>query len=428
MSESSSNDVQYVTVVCRVCGTRLDERVAEQPREVDCPDCFTTIQIPSQSEIKTPKKPKLPDHLPTYRLSQSSSPSSRRERQAAEHRRQQLRDGFLVVCPICSARLHPPIRSESYRVRCPDCHEPVRVPSPEEAEEILSRKEKRSRKLPPVEGLPLPRMNRPHRVSTFYAAHQAQIRREPTPRAPNWTFFSQVWSFPWQPTVLKKWLWLTFGFTVISALFGILLMIHDLTGGRGLFVAPFLLLPAIWFSLWTLSYAASAVVIIIEDTAAGNHEIAHWSELGWRYGLHTAISLLLQLGLASLFGYGAGSISAAYGGPFVIPAVLVTWVAFPFLLLSMLETNTWYNPLSVPVARSLIKHPAAWLMFYILWIGLFLFIGGVTYLIAHWIGITMLILMTWIWSAGMLIAARLLGRLAWKVSRDDSRSDPSGAH
>ena len=48
-----------------------------------------------------------------------------------------------VVCPTCRTRVFPAVREERHRVRCPDCHVPVVVPS--RAEVIAAEREKKEK-------------------------------------------------------------------------------------------------------------------------------------------------------------------------------------------------------------------------------------------------------------------------------------------
>jgi hypothetical protein len=335
-------------------------------------------------------------------------------------RRKNSLGDVLVVCPICAARLHPPLRRETYRVQCPDCHEPVRVPSPQEAAALETRVKTQPPKLEEMEstgGLVLPPPVRRRPTQTFYSQQTVQIRREAPDPPPEWVWFSGVWTFPWQPGVLKKWGFISLGITLLG---GLLTLLASLSGGvssPASAVMAFFALPMIWIGIWTASYASSACLHVITETSAGNQRINDWPDQGWRDGMFSFLSMLYLVSVAALIGHVAGLAGGAAGWGYWLTNAETVRLLFPFLVLSMLETGAWYFPFSVPLAGSFGRNFMDWLVAYLLLAVLLRGWGWLWLRGAVAAPYLMPLATGWIWAAVILIAARILGRLGWRITQ-----------
>ena len=416
MKRPSSPAVEYVTVVCQTCGTRVDERLTDDVREVACPDCFKPVRIPGRAEVQASTvKPVAPEEPGVYRLQEAADPWAARP---ARHSRPARPRNVLVICGLCGARLNPPLRQQSYRVRCPDCHRPVRIPSPEEAAEQAERLRPLSRAPEPVEPLPLPLPpTRPRPIKTFYSARVAEIRRERSDAPPQWTYLNGVWLFPWQRDVVQKWLFQGFGISLLGGLVAVLMMLVGGASSPVSSVMAFIALPAIWILLWTASYGASAWLTVIVETASGNQRIQDWPDQGWRQGLFNFLMLVYLWGVSVVIGHFVGLAVEAAGGPYWTCVDGAVGLLFPYLVLSVLETGAWYLPFSGPVTRSIFRCPGTWLGGYLLLGASF---GGMSFAwgtALTYAPIPTLLLSGFAWSAVLLISARLLGRLGWKITQ-----------
>lgn len=419
LSASPAKGIEYITVVCRVCGTRVDERVADEARDVRCPDCHKPVRIPGRAQIPAPAAKAEVEDPGVYQISAKPAPTGP---EADRKSRRPKKREFLVACPLCHARLHPPIRPEAYKVRCPDCHRPVRVPGQEEAREILEKQATPDLDVGPIETIPLGKVHEPPRRATSFFAVQAQkIRREAPPKPPEWTWFSGVWTFPWQLDVIHRWLVISIGLTCLGGLLALLISMYVGAGHPVAVVMAFLLLPALWIFLWTASYVSASWLAVIVDTAAGNKSVVEWPELAWRDGIYAFLAILFQWGVAAVVGHVIGKVCELAGAPestYWICLDVSVAVLFPFLILSMLETGAWYRPFSRAVARSVSTHFSDWFMCYLL---LDVSFGGFSYLWArmmNWSLLAGLLATGWMWAAMILISARLLGRLGWKLTQD----------
>jgi hypothetical protein len=226
-----------------------------------------------------------------------------------------------------------------------------------------------------------------------------------------------VWTFPWQSEVQGKWLVLSLCLTVLFLLVAGFIELALASQNRAtlpMFVCAF---PAVLAAFWTGSYAASTALTVIIETAAGNRRIVEWPEQPFRDGIGGLLVLLYLLGLAVLAGHGVGWLSLRLGGSYWIWAAAAAGGLFPIGLLSMLEAGAWYAAVSGPVLRSLVRNVFDWTACY-------LFLGAMVGSLGYVWGLAMLlapfptaICSAPVWSAGILIAARLLGRLAWQIEQ-----------
>jgi hypothetical protein len=94
---------------------------------------------------------------------------------------------------------------------------------------------------------------------------------------------------------------------------------------------------------------------------------------------------------------------------------------YPIVLMSALEANSLWVPLSRRVAVSLVRSPLVWLVFYLLAAALLVLVGGLLWLVWTQQSLWLAVASGPALSALLLIGARLFGRLAWKISDIESR-------
>ncbi|MFM8583413.1 MAG: hypothetical protein ACKOFW_18250, partial [Planctomycetaceae bacterium] len=94
---------------------------------------------------------------------------------------------------------------------------------------------------------------------------------------------------------------------------------------------------------------------------------------------------------------------------------------YPIVLMSALESNSPWIPLSRRVAVSLVRSPGVWLVFSLLATSLLALVGGLLWLVWRQQSLWLAVASGPVLSALLLIGARLFGRLAWKISDIESR-------
>ncbi|MFQ5733721.1 MAG: hypothetical protein ACE5KM_17425 [Planctomycetaceae bacterium] len=417
-----TDDLDWVGLVCPVCGTRLHARVADEPGEAECPDCFTLVRVPPREEVLAARPPEhIRDDPGAYTIAIDGDAPRRPPTPTAQT------EFATIQCPQCGGHLTPELRERPWNMTCPDCLEVVEVPSRDAWRKPHAKKKTKKRRAPPSAGYaigdPPPTIDRGDPFATGLFDALAEIHSEPPPPVPRWTFFTGVFGVPWRSDVRTRWVYLSIGFAVLGFLAAILTW---LAVGGGFIAVPFFVLPAIWVGIWTGSYAGTCFLTIVEDTANGNDRIANWNDGGWRDWAADALRPLYLAALVGAISYfvGRGAVPAMGDGLFW-PAFGVTfWLGFPFALLSSMQAGSVWTPFSVPVLRTTYRKAWAWLVYYLLASAV-----AAVYLLPLLAGLKSgsyfltLIGTAPLAGAVLFVHARLLGRLAWRVLIFDAEID-----
>ena len=244
----------------------------------------------------------------------------------------------------------------------------------------------------------------------------ARIKRDEAPTPPRHTFFSNVFEFPWRTTdALSRWALLAGGFTLSGIFLVWNITLIETYGFAALVGVIFFVLFQIVVTVWTAACAASVVMSILHDTAAGLDRVESWPDGGWRdwmsdlwlVGYLFFVSGFVSLGPARLLQPIIG---------FQSPLVLAVHAAlFPITLLAGFDAESIWLPWSRTIFRSLRIIPREWLLFYALTLAV---VGvGDGFLLACSIGSPWLFgfMLGPVLASQIFIGARLLGRLAWRI-------------
>ncbi len=257
------------------------------------------------------------------------------------------------------------------------------------------------------------------------ARERGLLREEPLQPIPKWTFFSGVFTFPWWRGNIGRWIGMTVGLAITGQL--VLAAVLEILGGLGLggIGMPILMMLLAAMSLVTFMFCSACFLAAVDDTADGHDEPQE------------ATFPPLDQWLFSFFGVaGIWLMSGALGYPFsLVPAVgpaailVSSFVLFPILLLSAMECDSFFLPWSPNVWKTLVRFPGSWLMFYLI----------STAVLAAWYVSTAIglqsapalavLLGALALAAVILVYARLLGRLAWRITyveSDARRRKPAG--
>ena len=196
--------------------------------------------------------------------------------------------------------------------------------------------------------------------------------------------------------------------------------VNDRGLGRETVLAAGALGLLVFFSLlWSLSYAAGCMLVIVRETAEGADQMNESPDIDWRDWIFQLVYVAEILAQGVALGWFVRWLLtlALPGTP--APAIglaIVTFVAFPVLLLSALESGSALLPFSGPILRSLFRLSWAWGLFYLLSGALLVPIIAIAALVATpyatlgWLAPAPLV------AAYLLIYARLLGRLGWLIA------------
>jgi hypothetical protein len=184
-------------------------------------------------------------------------------------------------------------------------------------------------------------------------------------------------------------------------------------------VLAFFVLPIIWVSLLTWSYTASCSLALLETTAAGLDRIEAWPDPQWKEWMAQMLYLGWIGAIPFAVSYGLAVLAGLAGARVELALPVFFFVLYPISLLSALEANSIWAPLTLPIVTSLFRWFWCWLVFYPLTA---LIAAG---LVAAFVSAvesgydSLLLLLGPLVAASILIYFRLLGRLAWRMTTKD---------
>lgn len=250
-------------------------------------------------------------------------------------------------------------------------------------------------------------------------AERDPLRAPPPPSRP---LLEGIYLFPWQaPSNLRVWLLLTLGCVLvivfaIAVWFFYLLIVQQEKAGAFL---PLPLAALLIIGAITGGYGGSIFLAIVQDTAAGNRDV-RWPDdafltrflqfgyLGWVFSCAAwpvGILLLIQPAWMTV--------------PWIaVPLALLPVMLFPVLFLSSLSAQkAWVLLHHRLLGRLLRRLPAT-----VCVIGVSSLLAAISGYLGYWNVVRFEYLLTpltaGVWSASTMIYARLLGRLAWLLSRE----------
>jgi hypothetical protein len=328
----------------------------------------------------------------------------------------------LISCPECGVELRLPTTKTRDEWHCSECGTAIgdqaqesTLPADEESGETYSiaasslparrkKKKKDSSLVQPIGMEDAERARRRQRSRT--------VEIDPPPKR---VFFSNVFGFPFQGSVIGQWLIVAGGFTGFALIALLLISLYIGVSGAVSVVMAFIALPAFWIGLWAFSYAAACFLIVVQETGAGNNEIREWMDGSWKdwaadlfcVGYIACMPLAIAWPLVQLTGHTYTQAA--------IPLAIFELLFFPVALLSALEQDSIWMPLSPPILKSLFKVLDGWLLFYLLSSLLFIACGAVGYLAVEYKSVLLGFAVGPVYSAAMFIYSRLLGRLGWLI-------------
>lgn len=390
-----------VTVTCLTCHERLSTVAKPYDREMACPECGAPIKVKAYNPVEAEFQARL-------REPRNVDPGVYGIRKNYDDPPVEQAETLSLKCPICATLLHPELRDDAWFTTCPDCLEPVRVPPRAEI----------PAKFVPL-AIPSPgeygkgEAHETVPMSSQVFDRLSAINEKTLDPPPKWTFFSQVFQYPWSRYAWSRWAWISIGWT-LWWLITAQAITFVLQGAGGVLAGGIMALPAIWMMFWTLSYTAACSLTIIEDTGNGIQNIEEWPEPDWREWMVNLIYMGFLLGLAQVLVFLLGSIVGPAFDFFNLSLILM-YAFYPVILLSSLEAGSAMIPLSKGVFASMISHFRFWMLYYLI-SGILTFAWGVS--------IVYSVKLSFVWAGlwqGMLIStlaliqARLIGRLAWRV-------------
>jgi len=407
----------FVSVTCGTCHALLHPVLKEEMRFVKCPDCYLPVKVPSRAQVMALLPPTKPEkNVGTYGVAEFGSDTS-------EQRRKDL-NTTPVHCPVCDARLHPKMKQQARKVRCPDCDSAVPVPAASEVkqkrqEEKLRKQRREEKRKPGHHALVTSTIDWDdvYTPKTDLFEVLGAIKSVELPNPPTWTFFSGVFNILWRSEIVFRWLRLSMLFA-ITFLFLMMTVTFVGSGGMGTVAAGFFGIPVFWLGLWSLSYAMIIFQTILIDTANGNDRILEWPDPEWKiyaYRCYQMLFVTLASGTLSWFLTNIVRYFLPSFGFWTIFSVFFLALT-PVMIVSAEESGSHWNFFTARILKTLISCWWGWGIVYsslaVMW-GLSL--GILFTAVAKSAGFHIYLLAAVLIPVCVIYSGRIMGRLLWRA-------------
>ncbi len=400
MSEVPKQAEFEVPVVCGLCGTRMYATRRQIGTALRCPDCFSeTIVRPPPAK---PKRPPLPSG-DDYQLADDAPGSSRPSpEEAAQY--------VKVVCVTCHGLMRSRQQHAGKKVRCPECDTVNIVPSiaikPQFQLPDVTDVKLDSPPPPPVDE------KKKYLAEQLMAKARQEVeqKEQEKPKLVTKPWQESVYEFPFSLKVLP--LWVAMSATIIIC--GLMInMINELSReiSRETMFAVFISIVLSFVTLCVSAVVAPHLLWIVRFTAEGHWSAPHWPSSDLFDRLYSIALLFTAFALSVAPAAFVGSALHLVGLPSWI-AIPVALIPFPILLLSMLDADSLFTPLTRHVYATLSEHRGTWVRFYQITLSIaaamVVLLAGAVYLRPVEGSVLAAIIVPWY----LLVYFRLLGRLA----------------
>jgi DNA-directed RNA polymerase subunit RPC12/RpoP len=437
-AQDQTPKLQFISVDCRVCGTRLTGRSDQVGKKIKCPDCGAGTVLPE------PAKPK-PKNMPAalegeqYELWDFDDQPLPSELMAAQP------NYIAVTCKQCGTLMQATENQVGQQIACPDCgakHTVPVAPKPTVKPSVLVP----DRETPKLDPASAPG-ERPHLIprtigqSLAEQEQEAEYKRaleksQRTGRAmeidvrgrpilPSWPLISGVLPFLFSAGVPAAWLGLSAGF-LLSTWILVSGLEMALAGGMAAIAGMCFFAIGVVITMVIASACASCLMQIVMESSNGARQVQNWPSLLDWFGsfLYLAVASMVS----AIPGWAIGhipSLAAMSGMPELLTAVSIC-LCLPVVLLSQLDIDSPWGILSGRVLASMARCPFSWAFFYLECLLLLSLCGAATYAVAIRDPHGFLWLMP-LYVVALILFARLLGRLGWRLAEalsiDDRLSD-----
>jgi hypothetical protein len=327
-----------------------------------------------------------------------------------------------LVCPKCGGAL---AFLEGDKVSCQACHVSFRLqkptPKPSDPAPLVPKPDDDwFDQIKPVEDHQKNQtaLEAMRRAQPKVAAEPVAVEKEY--EVPKWPMWQGVWTFPWYRSTLAQWL-------VASALLCAL-------GNLIRLAAMFLLMGVIiqivaagFIGISILGYLAGLFGATIIETAHGAEQIEDWP----KFKRAELIDNILAPGTAAVY-----VVLLFAGLHYALPSMELDWLSavsmfiflYPVVLLSILEADSVFVPVSLTILKTIVATPSLWFLFWAQTTLLLCLMVGFSFLALLWAASGdlsadsaflsramgyLLLLLSPILASAIFIYGRLIGRIAW---------------
>jgi DNA-directed RNA polymerase subunit M/transcription elongation factor TFIIS len=422
---------QYIGVDCRVCQTRLYGLPEHVGKRLKCPDCGALTVLPPPPKAKPANRPAALDQE-QYELwgpDEQPLPSELLKAQPKY---------IAVACRLCETLMQATEDQVGQVLVCPDCRtQNVVPPLPK------SRREKKpvdkstyevdATRDPGERPLPIPPPTRALLYEQEEAAEEAREAAKPKhkrrtdvrgrPIMPRWPLVTGVVPFLFAPGTPMRWFGLSFALMLSGGMLVDAIAhwmswtpkAYDFEGGMIALAGLVEMLFGVVFTLLWSAYASGVFVAVVSESSEGRDRVYNWPKVNFI----ESMADLAYVYIAMMFSVAPGWIIGFFAFPQpearLLGAMASLTLFFPIVFLSQLAANSPWAVLGGQVFAGLARRPFSCLVFYlesVLLAGLCAAAVYVTAPLHHVIPV----LFAPLFVAAGLLYARLLGRLAWRIS------------
>jgi hypothetical protein len=405
-------------------------------QQLKCPDCGAANVVPPPPAEKEHKAPAALDGE-QYEVWGVDEGPTVAEMVAAQPKY------IAVLCHLCQTLMHAKPEHVGRKLKCPDCGAltvvelPIEVtvkPPPANDEYELDID-------PDLDPGERPAVIVPPRRPMLYEEEAEAERKQREARAaqgksvgttydergraimPRYPLLSSVLSFMFTSGVIRRWATLTLTWYILVSP----TWLTSLTFMGPIAAVPMGILSFVCILVWYAGLAAIVMSIIVESSE-GNDEIHSWPSTNPTDWVGEFFYLVFACLVSPLPGWLLGRFVPD------LPTQVALFIGsvyftLPVIILSQLEVGSAFAIASPRVIGSFFRVPGSWLMFYVI-VGLVLLVCiGATF-VAALAGNVFVAGLVPLYIFAIVLCARLLGRLAWKISEsvpvhDDEDEDPA---
>lgn len=397
------SNVDYRQFFCMSCGAKLKAKAAKAGKELPCPKCAAVLVVPG-SPASTPA------NSPAWGAPTAGETYGVREAEAELRPMISPGEHSGPVRPVSGNATNAGNGSESYAISDMSAARGADANMQETAAEVTDDDDEDGK--------------RKHRG----LIQEPSVR--PTP--PRWPLVQGVLGFMLEPGAIVYWAIFSMLGTVCASLLAVALVLGQTRNAATWTGSMLFGTTAFMLSIGFLILNSITCLAILQESAAGNKKIEEWPGMAvFEYFMEAFFvinSLLGAVAIGWFLSYPLAGIETARA-----TVEIVCFVAFfPILLLSMLESESFLVPVSLPVYAGIRRSWRTWLVFYIesmlMTFGLLAIVGLMIFLLDHYsahvtIPIALMAVAVCVAPAVLLemLYFRLLGRLAWVCDEDSRR-------
>jgi DNA-directed RNA polymerase subunit M/transcription elongation factor TFIIS len=430
--EAPTEAPEHIGFECRVCGTRMYGRSNQVGKKLKCGDCGALSEVPPPPK---PKRTNMPAALEgeQYELWEPDDQPLPSQILAAQPKL------IAVKCRRCDTMMYPTDREVGQEIACPDCGTKHLVPPPPKPVvrpsvlasdattpllDPAAHPGERPHVLPPSR-----KMMHEERAEAEYARALEKSKRTGKPMEidihgrpvlPRWPLVSGILPFLFSSGVPIAWIALSIGFFMSGhvLLFGLGMA---MMGGFAAIGGMCIFAMGCVMTMLCASALFSIMLQTIMESSMGNRHIQDWpSFLDWFGNL---IYVGVAYATSAIPGYAIAQIPPLNSEPGMAALLCAVSVVLclPIVMLSQLEINSPWGLLSGRILTSMARCPFSWAFFYLECLILAAICGAATYFFAD-LNPAAALWLTPLYVAVLILFARLLGRLAWRLA-DATTSD-----